>query len=356
MKSDSFRFGRFTLDVESRMLRRDGVVLDVSSRYFDALVLLVRNADRLVPKEQFMENVWRGVPVTDEALTQCIRSLRRVLDDDAARPRFIETVPKHGYRFVAQVETGENPPDIAVHVSNTSLLDSRLFCLTGGAGVIGGGIAGLVGGLFYGFAGGAPPQGAGIGGASIVLVLTALAVLVALIGAGGVSFGIASARLFNPNKWTAMIVGGALGGFVVGGVVKLLGLDAFNIVLGQSPTQITGALEGAVLGGATGLGLWLSRRAMFSQNLLYRIWPAAGVGAIAGAVITAAGGRMLGGSLHALAELLPQSQLRLDRIGAAFGEIGLGPISQIVTGGFEGMLFAACVSGAILLAERQMAE
>ncbi|WP_411290968.1 winged helix-turn-helix domain-containing protein [Sphingorhabdus sp.] len=356
MKSDSFRFGRFTLDVEGRMLRRDGVVLDVSNRYFDALVLLVRNAGGLVSKDRFMDDVWRGVPVTDEALTQCIRTLRRALDDDAARPRFIETVPKHGYRFVAQVATGEISPEQAAFVNELPKRNWQIFWFTGGAGVIGGGIAGLVGGLFYGFAGGAPPQGAGTGGASIVLVLTALAVLVALIGAGGVSFGIASARLFNPNKWTAMIVGGALGGFVVGGLVKLLGLDAFNIVLGQSPTQITGALEGAVLGSATGLGLWLSKRATFSQSLIYRIWPAAGVGAIAGALITAAGGRLLGGSLHALAELLPQSQLRLDRIGAAFGEVGLGHISQIVTGGFEGMLFAACVSGAILVAERQMAE
>jgi len=50
-----------------------------------------------------MDEVWRGIPVTDEALTQCIRTLRKQLGDDAARPRFIETVPKHGYRFIATV-------------------------------------------------------------------------------------------------------------------------------------------------------------------------------------------------------------------------------------------------------------
>ena len=50
-----------------------------------------------------MGEVWRGIPVTDEALTQCIRTLRKQLGDDAARPRFIETVPKNGYRFVAPV-------------------------------------------------------------------------------------------------------------------------------------------------------------------------------------------------------------------------------------------------------------
>jgi DNA-binding winged helix-turn-helix (wHTH) protein len=76
----------------------------VNGRYFDALVLLVRDHGRLISKDRFLEEVWRGVPVTDEALTQCVRTLRRQLGDDASRPRFIETIPKHGYRFIAPVE------------------------------------------------------------------------------------------------------------------------------------------------------------------------------------------------------------------------------------------------------------
>ena len=70
--------------------------MDLSSRYFDALALLVREAGTLVTKDGFLNEVWRGIPVTDEALTQCIKSLRRALGDDAGRPRFIETVPTHG--------------------------------------------------------------------------------------------------------------------------------------------------------------------------------------------------------------------------------------------------------------------
>ena len=57
---------------------------------------MVREAGTLVTKDGFLDEVWAGVPVTDEALTQCIKSLRRALGDDAARPQFIETVPKHG--------------------------------------------------------------------------------------------------------------------------------------------------------------------------------------------------------------------------------------------------------------------
>lgn len=356
MKSDSFRFDQFTLDVDSRLLCRDGVVLDVSSRYFDALVLLVRNAGGLVPKNQFMDDVWRGVPVTDEALTQCIRSLRRALQDDAARPRFIETVPKHGYRFIAPVDVGDAKSATGQALASGSGLDLRTFWALSGAGIVGGGIAGLLGGMFYGFAGGSQ----GIGGASIVLVLTALTVLVALIGAAGVSFGIATANLFrsrnSPTTPLATILGGTAGGFLVGGIVKLLGLDAFHLLLGQSPSHITGALEGAVLGGAVGLGLYLGMAAPSTQTLLRRMLPAAAMGAIAGVAIPVAGGHLLGGSLNALSEILPQSRLRLDQIGMFFGEDGFGRISQMATGGLEGMLFAACMTGAILLAKRQLAE
>ena len=351
MKSGSFRFDRFTLDVSERMLRRDGAALDVSNRYFDALALLVSEAGGLVSKDRFMDEVWRGVPVTDEALTQCIRTLRRELGDDAARPRFIETVPKHGYRFIADVEGSE-----VRNVAGPAMTDHRLrdFFALAGAGVIGGGLAGLLGGIFYGFAGAAQPLAPGMGAASIVLVLTSVSVLIALIGAAGVSFGIAAARFANSDAWHWTVGGGALGGLLVGGIVKLLGLDAFNLLLGQSPGSITGAPEGAVLGGAVGLGFWLSVR--FEGTLFRKILPAALAGGIAGAVIPAMGGRLLGGSLALLSDLLPQSRLRLDQIGALFGEDGFGRISQIATGAMEGMLFAACVAAAMLLARRQLAD
>jgi hypothetical protein len=104
-----------------------------------------------------------------------------------------------------------------------------------------------------------------------------------------------------------------------------------------------------------GLGVWLSNRGSLSDRFFSKIAPAAVVGGIAGAAIPAMGGRLLGGSLALLAELLPQSRLRLDQIGAFFGEDGFGPISHIVTGAMEGTLFAACVTGAILLARRQLA-
>src|SRR6186713_2008256 len=104
MSSGRFRFDGFLLDPADRRLTRDGVAVDVNARYLDALALLVREHGKLVSKDRFLDEVWRGVPVTDEALTQCIKTLRRQLGDNVANPRFIETVPKHGYRFIAPVE------------------------------------------------------------------------------------------------------------------------------------------------------------------------------------------------------------------------------------------------------------
>lgn len=341
MNSPRIVFGHFELDRQNRLLLCEGVPVELSGRYLDALMLLANEPGRLVTKDRFMNEVWRGVPVTDEALTQCIKSLRRVLGDDAARPRFIETVPKHGYRFVATMGTAERVASVRV----PSTFDWRQFMLLGGAGVVGGGMGGLLGGLFYGFAGASQPLQSEMGAGSIVLVLTALTVLIALVGAAGVSFGIAAARVRGGGLYWH-VAGGALGGLVVGGVVKLLGLDAFNLLLGQSPGNITGSLEGAVLGGAVGLGVWLGER----------IWRTALVGLVAGMAIPALGGRLLGGSLDLLAGVFPQSRLRLDQIGRLFGEDGFGRISQIITGGIEGMLFATCIAYAMLLARRQIAS
>ncbi len=111
MAGARYHFGPFVLDSEHRTLHQIGHEaghgdvhpVPLNSRYFDALVMLVENAGELISKDRFNEEVWRSVPVTDEALTQCIRSLRSALGDKARTPRFIETVPKHGYRFVAEV-------------------------------------------------------------------------------------------------------------------------------------------------------------------------------------------------------------------------------------------------------------
>ena len=345
MTSGSFRFDRFHLDPGERRLSHDGVPLEINARYLDALALMVREQGRLVSKDRFLDEVWRGVPVTDEALTQCIKSLRRLLGDDAARPRYIETVPKHGYRFIAQVDGGPPKP-----VKDEGSGEWRKVLLTGGAGTIGGGWAGLIGGLLYGFAGASQPIAPGMGAVSVLLVLMCVTILVALMGGAGVGFGIAIGAS-RGSSWWHSVLGGAAGGLLIGAVVKLLGLDAFTLLLGRSPGDITGAAEGLVLGGAIGLGAWLATN---SATLRKGVMAGGLIGGAAGLAIIMAGGRLMAGSLDLLATQFPDSRLRLDEIGGLFGERGLGPISQIVTGGLEGALFAACVVAAMGLARREL--
>src|SRR4051794_9826018 len=163
MTPGSFRFDRFLLDPADRQLRRDGEPVELNARYLDALALLVREAGKLISKDRFMGEVWRGIPVTDEALTQCIKTLRRQLGDDAASPRFIETVPKHGYRFIAPVD--QTGPVSAPGKNWLKVLQ------LGVAGTIGGGVAGIIGGLFYGFAAASQPLQSGMGAVSVLLVV-----------------------------------------------------------------------------------------------------------------------------------------------------------------------------------------
>ena len=367
MGSGGYRFEDYVLDLDDRRLTRGGAPVELNARYLDALSLLVREAGRLVTKDRFLEDVWRGVPVTDEALTQCIRTLRRQLGDEASSPHFIETVPKHGYRFIADVEpvlpvgvtvpspvneAPEEPTPAAASTEPSPLVGWRSFFLTAASATIGGGLAGIIGGLFYGFAGAAQPLAPGIGSASVLMVLVCLTVLAALAGAAGVGIGIAAAGLASSrfNPWT--IAGAAAGGLVVGAFGKLLGLDAFNLLLGRSPGDITGAAEGLALGGAVGLGAWIAANYSDPMPLRRSMIIAGAAGAVAGMIIPLLGGRLMGGSLDLLARSFPGSQLRLDQIGALFGESGFGPVSQIVTGGLEGMLFAAAIVGAIIVGWR----
>ena len=356
---ESVCFDRFRLDPRDRMLTRDSVPVELNARYFDALALLVATPGALVTKDHFLAEVWRGIPVTDEALTQCIKTLRRQLGDSAGDPRFIETVPKHGYRFIAPVTpvtpvtpvgdaNGERAAPRADHTGR----GLREMLLLGGAAMIGGGLAGLAGGLVYGFAGATQPLAPAMGAASVLLVLVCLSILAGLIGGAGVGLGIAIAERAPSRRWPVSALGGAVGGLTVGALAKLLGLDAFTLLLGQSPGAITGGAEGALLGAAVGLAAWLARRGPHADELGRSAAIGGLLGGAAGALIALLGGRLMGGSLDLLSRAFPASRLRLDQIGSWFGEPTFGPLTQLVSGGLEGSLFGVFMVAAMLLARR----
>jgi DNA-binding winged helix-turn-helix (wHTH) protein len=347
MTVGSFRFGDFTFDPGERMLTRGAERLDLSSRYLDALTLLLRERGRLVTKDRFMEEVWQGVPVTDEALTQCIRTLRRQLGDDAARPRFIETVPKHGYRFIAEAEwasTGGARP------AATSPFDLRPVLRIGGLAGLGGALAGVGGGLLYGLAASPPSPAEGIGAISVLLVLLALSMSIGLAAGLGVGVGIAATRSIPSDKWQWSTAGGMFGGLAIGGIAKLLGLDAFTLLFGRSPAGMTGPAEGALLGAALGFAAWiaLNRRLAFGGSAAVGGF----AGGIAGLLVPLLGGHLLGGSLNLLVSSFPDARFRLHAIGSLLGEGGFGRVSEALTATVEGGLFGLCVVGALSLAKK----
>ncbi len=352
MTSGTYRFDRFLFDPADRQLRRDDVPVELNARYLDALALLVRDAGKLVPKDRFLSEVWSGVPVTDEALTQCIKTLRRQLGDDAASPRFIETVPKHGYRFIAPIEREEGQVIAGLHDDRVAPAPNYLAIL-GGWGTVGGAAAGLIGGLLYGFVGAGQPAESGMGSISVLLVVACISMIVALIGGVGVAFGIAAA-IPSGRPSPKMILGGALGGLLVGALVKLVAVDGFSLLLGQSPGDITGASEGALLGAAVGLAAWLVIRFADSVPLRRSIALTILIGGSAGVLASLLGGRLMAGSLVAVTASFPGSRLTLDAIGGSLGESGFGPLAQSVTAGLEGALFAACIVGAMALARRRI--
>jgi hypothetical protein len=214
------------------------------------------------------------------------------------------------------------------------------------AGTIGGGIAGFIGGLLYGFIGASQPLQPGMGAASIVLVLLCITILVALLGGAGVATGLALTRRYG--SW--VVAGGAAGGVIIGATVKMLGLDAFSLLVGQSPGKITGAFEGLLIGGGTGLGMWLARHV---TSVRASALVGAACGGLAGLAVALLGGRLMLGSLDLLARQVPGSRLRLDQISQLFGEASFGPITRTVTSILEGALFAAGVVSAMALAERE---
>lgn len=102
--AERIAFGPYVLErSQKRVLRADGTALDLSPRLFDALQLFVDSAGRLIEKDALMRALWPGLVVEENNLSQVVSSLRKTLGDDGHGSRFILTVPRRGFRFVAPV-------------------------------------------------------------------------------------------------------------------------------------------------------------------------------------------------------------------------------------------------------------
>ena len=108
----SYRFEDVVVDGDRLRVEKDNQPRKITPRAFDVLVYLVEHRGRVVEKQELFDKVWMEQFVTDNALTRTIKEIRQVIGDDADAPRYIETVPKRGYRFIAELRQADDatPP------------------------------------------------------------------------------------------------------------------------------------------------------------------------------------------------------------------------------------------------------
>src|SRR5262245_29245066 len=103
------RFSDFTIDIEQKVLLRGGKAIPMAPKVFETLLALVENHGRIVLKEELMKRLWPDTFVEESNLTFNIQQLRKSLGDNAREPLYIETIPRRGYRFIAEVKPLASP-------------------------------------------------------------------------------------------------------------------------------------------------------------------------------------------------------------------------------------------------------
>src|SRR6187551_2826729 len=96
-------FGPFEFDRQSRLLWREGTEIALPPRVLGVLELLVDRAGQVVARQELLDGVWKDAFVTDTSLAEAVSFLRQALGDDPQSPRYIQTIHRRGYRFLAPV-------------------------------------------------------------------------------------------------------------------------------------------------------------------------------------------------------------------------------------------------------------
>ena len=123
-----YAFGPFLLDTRERRLLRDGKVVPLTLKAFDLLQVLVENQGHLLHKDELLRRVWPDAVVEENNLTVTISALRKALDEGPGDRQYIETVPRRGYRFVADLRASAEPAEAAPVLRNGR---ARAFALGG---------------------------------------------------------------------------------------------------------------------------------------------------------------------------------------------------------------------------------
>lgn len=103
LEREVYEFGPFSLDLLERELLREGASVILPAKVFDLLKLLIEQNGQTLEKDRLLAELWPDTFVEESSLTQLVFQLRKTLGESASKQQYIETVPRRGYRFVADV-------------------------------------------------------------------------------------------------------------------------------------------------------------------------------------------------------------------------------------------------------------
>src|SRR5215204_4804388 len=103
-----YEFGEFRLDLERNLLLHQDEIVPLTHKALETLAVLVENNGRIVEKDEIIERVWQDTFVEEGSLTRNISTLRKVFGEEPGTNKYIETIPRRGYRFVAKVKGFSN--------------------------------------------------------------------------------------------------------------------------------------------------------------------------------------------------------------------------------------------------------
>ena len=409
-----YRFGDFVLSPGRRVLTGGGRVVPLIPRYFDLLVLLVDQRDRALGKQEIFDRVWSDVVVSESALTQAVRVIRRALGDDPREPTFVRTVSRRGYQFVftpVEVEDDSGPWPSESHAARAAalpsvdvasplaevgaphaaglplptsvlpeagadpvldaelpepLLDRQTLALASArwaSAAVGTAAAGALGGLVGGVAirvvsGSDAP-------ASLALTLALVGVLAGALAGGGVGIGLAAAEaVARSARGVALAAGGALAGLLTGWLAHHGARLVLTGLFGRDIPAMGGPIEGLVIGAAAGIGYAIATRSLPHGGMAaprgaarWRVAAITGVAAAIGAVALTLGGRhLVGASLDLMANAFTGSQVGLEPLARLLGEEHLAPMTRMAVGAFEGLLFGTGLAFGLTTRPRRAAD
>ncbi|MEO8499663.1 MAG: winged helix-turn-helix domain-containing protein [Vicinamibacteria bacterium] len=362
----SFAFDKFLLSEATRSLLEEGRPVAIPPRYFDLLVFLIERRDRVVTKDDLYEGIWTDEIVTEGAIAQGVRFLRRALRDDARNPRFIRTVAKFGYQWIGGlhdpatatpvttlVASGSGVPIRAAtepdpaEVSRTDEIRAAFRIAVGryASASLGSAIAGALAGSLGAILLVVSSQTRNPG--RVVAVLALLGFAIGGLGGLGVGFGLSFAEALV-RRWRALVlsIAGGVSGALIGGLAHAAFGATLGALFGRAPLEFGGAYEGVWIGAFVGLGYGLATRDLVlaaPRNRERRrvVLTTALLAAIGAALGSSLGASFSASSVDAIATLFRGSELSLSSLGSWIGEPGFGRLSRMALSAYEGLFFGA---------------